>query len=251
MKSPIILISFLVVSMSGYSQADLLIDQHHKWLTLFNTEVDRIGTIYTEDALLFSPTGNRIEGQEEIQSYFTDLASQDIRVDSVGTIQKVQADPRHQYDYEIGTYTNSEGQSFVQLIIWRVNEEESLKELEVISTEHTSTADTSGINAARNLWMELCNKHDAAQLVKEVYTADALYYNHKPLVIGTESITKEYAYMNDPKYSLQLQPIIVKPVNDSTAYEIGQCSGAYGGKYVFVWKKVEGQGWKVYMDSNI
>ena len=35
--------------------------------------------------------------------------------------------------------------------------------------------------------------------------------------------------MNNPDYTLTLEPLAFSMVNDDLAYEIGQCSGSYGG----------------------
>ena len=96
---------------------------------------------------------------------------------------------------------------------------------------------------------EMYNQHNADQLVRQKYTANAIYYNHRPVLIGTKAISKEYSYMNNPKYSLNLTPIVLELVNERIAFEIGQCSGSYNGKYVLVWEKTK-DGWKVLFDAN-
>ncbi|MEM6697813.1 MAG: hypothetical protein AAF599_05420, partial [Bacteroidota bacterium] len=88
-------------------------------------------------------------------------------------------------------------------------------------------------------------------LVEQLYTDNAIYYNHKPVVVGTERITAEYSYMNNPDYSLKLVPLTVEPANKNIVFEIGQCSGSYNGKYVLIWKKVADGVWKILLDSNV
>ena len=56
--------------------------------------------------------------------------------------------------------------------------------------------------------------------------------------------------MNNPKYSLNLTPIVLELVNERIAIEIGQCSGSYNGKYVLVWEKTKDGQWKVLFDAN-
>ena len=99
--------------------------------------------------------------------------------------------------------------------------------------------------------MALCNQHDAQQLVAQMYTANAMYYNHKPVVVGRKDITIEYDYMNQANYSLHLEPIIVETLTPALVFEIGQCSGSYGGKYMLIWEKQKDGSWQVLMDSNI
>jgi hypothetical protein len=78
-----------------------------------------------------------------------------------------------------------------------------------------------------------------------------MYYNHKPIVQGTENLIQEYGYMNRESYSLQLDPKKSVIVNANFVFEIGQCSGSYGGKYVLIWKKEADGNWRIYIDSNI
>ena len=99
--------------------------------------------------------------------------------------------------------------------------------------------------------MELCNAHDVEGLVNELYSVNTLYYNHKPLVKGREDVIKEYGYMRNEKYSLKLTPLFIEAVNESTVYEIGQCNGSYGGKYILIWKKEADGKWRIFIDSNI
>ena len=84
-----------------------------------------------------------------------------------------------------------------------------------------------------------------------MYTENTIYYNHKPVIVGHEDLAVEYQYMNNKKYELFLEPIIVEVVQDDLVYEIGQCSGTYGGKYILIWQKGNDDVWRVLVDSNI
>ena len=84
-----------------------------------------------------------------------------------------------------------------------------------------------------------------------MYSENTLYYNHKPLVVGRELLIEEYSYMNRENYQLTLNPIVVDQVNDKLVFEIGQCKGSYGGKYIIIWRKEESGKWEVFIDSNI
>jgi ketosteroid isomerase-like protein len=106
------------------------------------------------------------------------------------------------------------------------------------------------IDRARKEWMKWCNSHQAGELVKNLYTKDAYYYNRGRLLKGTESITEEYAYMNSPSYSLTLTPKHVELVNSEIAFEIGKCSGSYPNPYMLLWKRQDDGNWKILMDSN-
>jgi ketosteroid isomerase-like protein len=126
-----------------------------------------------------------------------------------------------------------------------------MRKLEFFSKANKTPVNLNEIESARNDWMQLCNQHNAIELIRKAYTSDAIYYSHKPLIIGTDAITKEYSYMNQPNYSLHLDPIVIEPVNDHIVFEIGQCSGSYNGNYVLVWKKQKDGSWQVFFDSNI
>ena len=117
--------------------------------------------------------------------------------------------------------------------------------------EDTVEVDTAIINKRRAEWIERCNEHDASVLVDEVYAAVPLYYNHKPMIADKEALKEEYGYMNNPEYSLHLNPLHVEKVNSEMIFEIGQCSRSYNGKYILVWKKGENERWSVWIDSNI
>lgn len=107
------------------------------------------------------------------------------------------------------------------------------------------------ISDNRSKWMRLCIAHKVEELVNIYYSSNTIYYNHKPLVIGTKDLIKEYSYMNRENYSLSLNSIFIEVVNDETVFEIGQCEGLYGGNYILIWKKDDDGKWFIFIDSNI
>lgn len=120
----------------------------------------------------------------------------------------------------------------------------------VVLYEAAQTAGQKGIDEAREQWMALCNSHNANELVKRLYTANAYYYNRGRLLEGTKAISAEYQYMNNPSYSLKLTPLHVEQVTPGIAFEIGQCSGSYPLPYMLLWEKQDNGKWQVLMDSN-
>jgi len=106
------------------------------------------------------------------------------------------------------------------------------------------------INERRAAWMKTCNNHNVTELINEFYSITPFYYNHKPLVSNPAALIQEYSYMANENYQLTLTTLFKEPVNSSTVYEIGQCSGSYNGKYILVWVKEDGE-WKIKFDSNI
>ncbi len=202
--------------------------------------------LYTPQALSINEQGEVVrEGVNILQAHRQSWG----KVDSLQTIRRVLANAP--YEYEIGSFRTDEPRQYQHLIIWKREAEDKKRELEFIATVGETESDNTDIDAQRAAWMDLCNQHDAAQLVTELYTEDALYYNHKPLVAGREAISQEYQYMNRENYRLHLEPILLQRVNENLAFEIGQCLGSYGGKYILIWQKQESGKWQVLFDSNI
>jgi hypothetical protein len=57
--------------------------------------------------------------------------------------------------------------------------------------------------------------------------------------------------MEREQYHLTLTPIFIEPVSATMVYEIGQCSGSYGGKYILIWQREQDGKWRILLDSNI
>ena len=222
-------------------------DAHQKWMHLLNSNVDALGELYLEDALKINGAGEVLEGALAIVENYR---SQAFYIDSISTSQKYTALLDSTVSYEIGRFWTPD-QTFYHLIIWRKNNGILKRELEFITPIGPKENAQDEITVSRKEWMALCNAQDAEKLVSESYTENALYYNHKPLVIGRDAIAVEYQYMNNPEYALKLNPLIVEPVNATLAFEIGQCSGSYPGNYIIVWQKGEDGRWRVLLDSNI
>lgn len=219
------------------------------WAELIRgTELD-IGAAYTDNAVFLGPTGS-LGFPLEDQVRYHQIRYKNLT--SLTSLHRVLANEERGYFYEIGHFANAKQEGFKHLLILKQEGDTLLREMEFIAP--ASTVDSAALQVfdqRRAEWMELCNAHNAEKLVKSLYTPNALYYNHKPLIIGHEAIIKDYQYMNRENYSLQLSPIHIELVNDRMAYEIGQCSGSYGGKYLFVWYKNGKGNWSVMMDSNI
>ena len=152
--------------------------------------------------------------------------------------------------YEIGELA-IENNSFPTMLIKSQQGELSPEiDLLVIHEEQNPSNDVAGIASQRMQWMELCNSHQASELVQQLYTADTYYYNRGRLLKGIEAVSTEYGYMNSPGYSLKLTPKKLVFVSSTIAYEIGMCSGSYSLPYMLVWEKQADSRWKVLLDSN-
>lgn len=203
---------------------------------------------FTSQALYINEEGPVLQGGAAILEY---LKARPFTEDTAQTFFTTPAIGDSSLVYEIGSIQSSDKKHYTVLRIMKSEAGTKKTEMEYIAASTDTQVDTAGISQRRAEWMRLCNLHNAFQLVSTMYTGDAIYFNHKPIVVGTENIAKEYGYMNSPNYSLQLLPLYVKPVTDSLIYEIGQCRGTYGGKYILIWKKVKDGKWMVWVDSNI
>lgn len=203
---------------------------------------------YTEQAVRLYPDGSWVSGGNEVAGSWG-LAESDALF--LMDVACVLAKPDSSFIYAIEAIKMSNAGEQKALIIYRRQASVYLRDLEFVVPQGDGEVDPGDLQIAREKWMKLCNQHNASELVNTMYTQDAMYYNHKPVIQGRAAITKEYDYMNRENYSLQLQPLVIHSVSGSMAFEIGQCSGSYGGKYMLVWELCEDREWRVLMDSNI
>ncbi len=154
--------------------------------------------------------------------------------------------------YEIGTFKTDNGSDFANISIWVKENGLEKRFLEAVyrMMQNTDSSASSEIDKARKKWVTLCNAHDAAKLVNELYTEDAIYYNRGRVLIGRDALSAEYGYMNNQAYSLDLNPEHIQLVSEDMAFEIGRCSGSYNLPYILIWKKEVDDNWRVFFDSN-
>lgn len=224
------------------------ITNNQNWLNQFNSNKDSLAKLYFEKVIKINSAGEVLVGRDAI---IEDWKKVDWNIKSIAELKRVDTHKNNPYEYEIGEFKNSKGEDFKHLIIWNTKEKTKTRELEFIAKAENFSSYKKEIDQRRKEWMAICNSHNAKKLVHQLYSENAIYYNHKPVLIGRDSITKEYSYMNRPQYQLTLTPIHLEEVTENLAFEIGQCSGGYGGKYMIVWQKDETGKWHVLMDSNI
>ncbi len=213
--------------------------------TASNNSKPSMDSDYTEDAIRIDASGAVLQGRSALAE------AEPLLADTLSPIFTVVANEEGTYDYEIGTFEELNGTQYHYLGIWKRSPEGRQRAFEFVSPSRAADTSLTEIHQRREAWMELCNNHDVSNLVEQLYTESAIYYNHKPLVIGRDDIIKEYQYMSREEYQLSLEPIHIEVVSDDMIFEIGQCAGSYNGKYLFVWKKDEDGVWRVFMDSNI
>ncbi|NNK87701.1 MAG: nuclear transport factor 2 family protein [Flavobacteriaceae bacterium] len=217
---------------------------------VISSDQNTLENVYSPDAIKIIDSKPVLNGLGEISEYYKNENPNLMLAESRF---RLGANESRGIFYEILEVKTSKSETLLQLVIWQENEVKELKvcEFEVVSENFKSNVLRSEIDKRRDLWMSYCNAHDVEALVNEVYSANTMYYNHRPLVQGREALIKEYGYMNSPNYSLELNPIIIEVVNKETVFEIGQCKGSYNGKYILVWKKDPDGQWRIFFDSNI
>ena len=247
---PIQLILALALSPTSIltAQNTAQLDQWTKAIN--NTDTQAIQKAYRSDALVILTPESVIEGNSSISKYWQDSNHKILNPESL--FHTVARENRG-IEYELVTYSTSNGKSFTQLLIWQKTADQPSRQLEytVRVTGDYKAENEKDIEGRRLEWIKLCNEHNARNLVESLYSANTLYYNHKPLVKGREDVIHEYGYMNNERYSLSLHPLHIEYPSADTAIEIGQCKGSYGGKYILVWKKESDGIWRIMMDSNV
>lgn len=219
-----------------------------RWIYFFNNKIEFIDSLYLPKALLVSSAGEIYDTEWKRKDFYRNLKTSIGNIKSISTIKRIDVTP--ELIYEIGFFESSKNIKFKHLIIWKKIGGVFLRGIEMISESDNETTDMTGIQTARNHWMDYCNHHKIKDLVTNEYFENAVYYNNGRVTIGVGDIEKEYRYMTNPSYQLTLTPISLEAVNAGLAFEVGQCSGSYGGKYILVWGKRNGFSWKVVFDSN-
>lgn len=218
------------------------------WTKYLNQRSDSLQFLYKPEAIKITAEGEIVEGKTNIGKHWL---NQSLTVKSLHSDTLLLASKQRGLAYEIGTFMDTAGNVYKQLVIWENHDADRSRVFELIEAAGMANSLPSGITTRRALWMDLCNEHNVEGLVNELYTEDALYFNHKPLVKGRTALIREYQYMKNENYHLTLNPIIVEKVNEETVYEIGQCEGSYGGKYILIWKLGVDGNWRIWIDSNI
>lgn len=232
-RSAFFLYVLFVVPFSAHSQ--------NPWVDFFNAP--SFSELYAPQANVILSDGRVIE---DLEGHFEGLRADIGRVKSSKPLHHVEASEG--VSYEVRELNTETGMRYLQ---FTVVGKDGKREVEYLERRDGKKVDRKGIDEARKRWMDLCALHDADKLVAEMYVENALYYNHKPFVVGVEAIAKTYQYMNRQAYSLTLTPIFVEAISRDLALEIGQCSGTYGGKYVLLWRRVENGKWKILFDTNV
>ena len=226
-------------------------DNLKKWADDINNDnTNSLKNSYDTNAIKIISEDSIIDNSAQIANYYR---IQTGKITSIESIFNLEANKKKEINYQLVRYQIDNLKEFIGIVIWKMENGKIIREFEFTqeTTLESKKVDTTDIDERRKLWIELCNKNNSENLVKQLYSKHTMYFNHKPIVKGTEELIKEYSYMNNGNYTLNLHPLKLEVVNANFVFEVGQCSGSYNGKYILVWKKQPDGNWKVYIDSNI
>lgn len=249
---------FIMLGCNGVSQQTSInntssdqnssLSENSQWVSYINSNSDSLSFLYAEDAVKILSSDDVIKGNTTISHHLLTNAG---KIKSIETDTLILANKRRKIEYELGSYFNDNDKRYVQVIIWQTKDSNRQRVFEFASPSNSKSIVPDDIHSRRREWVALCNAHNAEALINEMYSENTLYFNHKPLLRGRDQVIADYQYMNNEKYKLDLNPIVVEAVNDHFVFEIGQCSGSYNGKYIIIWQKNSSGKWEVYIDSNI
>jgi hypothetical protein len=163
----------------------------------------------------------------------------------------LQENSKNKRYFELLSHQTTSGKYYYSIIAWRNINGKWQRELEVLDEKTTKNANDypKGIDEARQKWIDYSNAHQPKQLVKNVYTKDAIYFNGGKVTKGTSAIAERYSYMKNDKWQIDLTAKCVTMVQPNLAYEIGEYKSTGIGHYILIWKKV-GKKWQAVFDFN-
>lgn len=228
-----------------------------KWIKNYNQEENQFsnianhylrgGSVFLND-IIFHNNDEILNGLKELKKTYP-------AIEEYHTIDYYENDPMNYI--EMGKYSleNQSSDTLYYIIAWKKVSDEWLRELEVIYPKIThsisSIIELSGVDKARRKWVDIANKNIPRDLVYNLYTRDATYFNNTKVSKGQNEITSTYSFMSNPnwkmkdlvsKKSLLLQPSLVFDVG------VWQMEN-YSGLYTLVWKLTKDE-WKAVLDFN-
>jgi len=221
---------------------------NQKWVEDYNKKAGDVSGCYMEQCVLFPESGKVIKGKSAIAQFYSQKYPNLSRVRTMQVHKRFVETPT--LVYEVGTLLTDKQEMYPYIVSWNGSNGTWQRELEALARKTTGKNDSAQINVAREKWMQLCNAHNHKKLVENLYLKDAYYYNKGRVMEGWESLFTEYKYMSQPGYQLTLNPASVMMVQPDLAYEVGRCSGSYGGHYILMWEKQRDGEWKLALDSN-
>jgi len=145
---------------------------------------------------------------------------------------------------------NGNSDSYALLTAIRKEKGQLLKEFEYLIKISTGlTTPSEDITAMRDLWQKHSNDNRPDLVVKEVYASDAYYLNRGNLLNDPNSIIKEYGYMLQPSWTIELVEAGSLRVSEDCSIEVGTYAEGRG-QYLLIWRKTTDGNWKISLDFN-
>ena len=233
---------------SGHSNPSENPNYLSKWVKDYKSSVE--SNQYSENSFIRNNQGNVKQG---IPTWNLTDQRNSPRIGGASTLFSAKAKSNRNIFYDVNQLTYEDGTLAKQLLIHVSKADTTVRAFEYnfLNVDSSSKVDSPSLNKARQKWISLCNAHQVDSLVNQLYSENAIYFNHRPLVIGRKAFIQEYSYMADTNYALTLSPLHLEPINENQVVEIGQCSGTYKAKYVLVWHKDKDGTWRIIFDSNV
>ena len=137
----------------------------NNWASAVNEkDVTKIEATYAPNAIKVISADSILEGAPQIAEFYS---KQEETITSVKSLFKTEANKNLNISYELVQTETSISEKFIQLVIWRIEGVEKLREFEFTAKNDGATPDfDKEIAVRRALWTgSLCNEHDAENLV--------------------------------------------------------------------------------------
>ena len=245
------LIVFIFFYTLSFAQLDPgMVTIQKEWVKAFNQEnnAELLSAFYMGQGGIFIEN-KMIEGAEKTGKVLKELKH------VVGKLSQYNSTGVHKLNerniFEMGHYLSADGStSLASVIAWNNESGSWKKELEILYVENkVDNFDTDGIDRAREKWVELSNANKPGDLVTQVYTENAVYFNGGKVTQGRPAITTRYDYMSNPKWTISLRSLQQIPVKNNLVLEVGEYRSSGRGYYVLIWIK-KGDEWMTNFDFN-
>lgn len=224
-----------------------------KWIQAFNDETDINGLVFGRGYLFYR------DGETfQIDLSFPDSVNfePDGGLSSYSQLRLFRHDERRMVT--AGTLRYREN-PHVLLTGWRETPEGWKREIDILlsgrSETDLSTSVTQQLDAEREEWVRLANRHDPAAHIRASYTEGAVYFSNGSRSDGHTGIAERYSYMKNPGYQVDLEAAWQLPVSGNRVLEVGRyftgdVRRGDGGLYVILWQPQAPEKWKIVLDFN-
>jgi len=211
-----------------------------KWLKQVNKGDSSIVLLYKFEApILFN--GRLTNATDTVTAPFDQLKVYANKVKKVETIAEAQHVKGHAIQMQQCIPNLSDKPNAIKLTAWEFREKEYHKAFEIIDTTNVDSSMVFyHIDTFRSQWQTLANKGSYKELVKKLYSEDAIYYYRDSTFITNNDLSRQFNYMKGNDWFARINPTSTIALNNSTVVEFGNY---YSRKrktlYIFVWQRVK------------